>query len=215
MADQGFFSADLVSALEQARTLGFLGPGLVDVHIRHSLAFGALLSELGASESHSPVLDMGSGGGVPGLVLAALWPDARLVLLDSNHRRSQFLEEVIDGWGWHARVAVVEDRAESAAGTTRFRSQMGVVVARGFGPPGVTAECAAPLLRSGGYLVVSEPPATLSGRNRWPRAGLEQLGLVPVRREVEPFAFQVMRQERECPAAFPRRVGMAVKRPLF
>src|SRR4051794_36896370 len=87
-------TSDLVAVLEESRRLGFLGPGPVDVHIAHALAFTA-----GRPEATRAV-DLGSGGGVPGLVLAQLaWPQCRWVLVDSMVRRCAFLREAVEDLG--------------------------------------------------------------------------------------------------------------------
>jgi 16S rRNA (guanine527-N7)-methyltransferase len=197
--------AGLLRHLERARDLGFLGPGPVEAHVEHAGAFLAALTEV-----EGLVVDLGSGGGVPGLVIAADRPDLRLVLVDARSVRCRFLEGAIADLGLAAEVE--EGRAEEIGRSAR-RGTAAAVVARGFGPPAVTAECAAPLLLPGGRLVVSEPPGPASP-DRWPAAGLEQLGLVPEGRVGSP-AVQVLRQLTACPDAFPRRTGVPGKRPLF
>ena len=197
--------ADLLAQLRRARGLGFLGPGPVEAHVDHAAAFVAALTDVDGL-----VVDLGSGGGVPGLVLAVARPDLRLVLLDSRAVRCRFLEHAVEALGLGAEVE--EGRAEEIGRTSR-RGTAAAVVARGFGPPPVTAECGAPLLALGGILVVSEPPAPVPA-DRWPPAGLAQLGLVAERRVGDP-AVQVLRQAEPCPADFPRRTGVPAKHPLF
>lgn len=204
----------LTSVLERSRSLGYLGPGSLRVHIEHAEGFAA-----GLDAAPDRFLDLGSGGGVPGLVLAALWPDSSAVLLDSSERRCAFLVEVVDDLGWAGRVEVVRARAEEAGRREALRAACALVVSRGFGPPPVTAECAAPFLRVGGRLVVSEPPADADGgpgpTDRWPPEGLRVLGLVPDREWTEPFHYRSFRLESPCPDVYPRRVGVPAKRPLF
>jgi 16S rRNA (guanine527-N7)-methyltransferase len=90
------------------------------------------------------------------------------------------------------------------------------VTARSFGRPAVVAECAAPLLKPGGWLVVSEPPAADRPETpRWPAVALGQFGLVPEEQAREGFEYQVLRQHEACPDRFPRRTGVPAKRPLF
>lgn len=196
--------------LERSREVGFLGPGPVDAHVEHALGFAEVVGEPPAS-----VVDLGSGGGVPGLVLAAVWPDTRFVLLDSMERRTAFLGEAVQGLGWDGRVEVVRTRAEVAGRDDTFRGWHDVVVSRSFGPPAVTAECAAPLLRVGGRLVVSEPPEQAG--ERWPADGLATLGLgTPQRLTAENGAgYVVLVQEAPCSVKFPRREGVPTKRPLW
>src|SRR5690606_17211507 len=127
------------------------------------------------------VLDLGSGGGVPGLVLAVRRPDLDVVLLDAMSRRCTFLEAAAAELGLAGRVRVVCERAEVAARDPELRGTFDVVVARSFAAPPVTAECAAGFLRVGGRLLVSEPPDH-TGEERWPAAPLDELGLTVGRR---------------------------------
>ena len=158
------------------------------------------------------VVDLGSGGGLPGLVLAEEAPALRLVLLDSAARRCRFLREAVGVLGLEERVEVVEERAETAARHPAFRDVSDAVVARSFGPPAVTAECAVGFLRLGGSLVVSEPP---EASVRWPTEALEDLGLAPAVRCGEgEFSF-VRLEKARTDDRWPRRVGIPAKRPRF
>ncbi len=121
-------------------------------------------------------LDLGSGAGLPGLVLALRWPEARGLLLDAGSRRGEHLQEACRELGLTDRVAVVVARAEEAGRDARWRGSVELVVARGFGSPAATAECAVGFLRPGGRLAVSEPPG--GDPSRWDPAGLARLGLV-------------------------------------
>jgi 16S rRNA (guanine527-N7)-methyltransferase len=200
----------LERVLEEARELGFLGPGPVAGHIEHAAGF---VQAVGAVHPFR-VVDLGSGGGVPGLVVAGAWPDATLWLLDSNERRALFLARAVTALGLDGRVRIGHARAEEAGRDAAWRGLADLVLARSFGPPAVTAECAAPLLQVDGRLVVSEPPGEPAGR--WPESPLSLLGLRPVGRFEQAFSrFQVLRQERLCPEEYPRRVGVPAKRPLF
>ena len=196
----------LDAVLTRSRELGFLGPGPIHEQRRHAAAFLAMLP---AAPEHA--VDLGSGGGLPGLVLAAALPDTRWTLLDAMTKRTAFLQEAVDELGWTDRVEVVTGRAEELAQARR--GTVDVVVARGFGPPAVTAECAAPLLRAGGSLVVSEPPGTTGAR--WPAEPLSELGLVLELADPGPPAFVRLRAAVPCPERFPRRTGVPAKRPLF
>lgn len=196
--------------LSDARALGFLGPGPVDRHIVHAQEFARAVPV--GPPGH--VVDLGSGGGVPGLVLAHMWTDAELCLVEAGERRASFLEEAVARLGLRSRVRVIASRAEEVGRDPAFRALADAVVARSFGPPGVTAECAGPLLRVGGHLIVSEPPEVTI--ERWPEDSLAALGLVPLGRSTgEGGTVQVLRQVAPCPERFPRRVGVPAKRPLF
>jgi 16S rRNA (guanine527-N7)-methyltransferase len=221
----------LIDALARSRAWGFLGDGPIEDHIAHAQGFAdAAASVRGqgttgedgvpdTSADPRPWMDLGSGGGIPGLVLAHLWPDRDGVLLDSNQRRTRFLSQVIDDQGWAPRVRVVVARAETAGRSDSLRGTFSLVVARSFGAPPVTAECASPFLRRGGILIVSEPPAPLSEEpgddDRWPREGLDPVGLEPLALWRDVFGYRILRQRALCPDRYPRRIGIPGKRPLY
>jgi 16S rRNA (guanine527-N7)-methyltransferase len=153
---------DLLDAvLVRSQEWGFLGPGPVGPQRTHAAAF---LTAIDADDV-TAALDLGSGGGLPGLVLAGLLPATSWVLLDSMHRRTAFLQEAVQELGWADRVRVVTARAEDA-GRSDLRGAADLVVSRSFGRPASTAECGAAFLRVGGQLVVSEPPEP--SVDRWP-----------------------------------------------
>lgn len=151
------------------------------------------------------VVDLGSGGGLPGLPLIAARPDLTWILVDANLRRTTWLRTAVEG-----AAEVRTERAE-LTGRGHLRGAVDVVLARSFAAPAVTAECAAPLLRVGGVMWVAEPPSP--SPSRWPAEGLATLGLERQPRTVE--SWQSFVQVTECPSTYPRRVGIPTKRPLF
>lgn len=193
---------DVLGVLEEARALGFLGPGPVTFHVEHARAYLAPLEGVTGN-----ALDLGAGGGVPGLLLARARPDLAWTFLDGMQKRTAFLDRAVDRLGL-SNVTIRTARAEDVPD---LRGAFDAVVARSFAAPPVTAECAAPLLRVGGRLVVSEPPE--GGPNRW--TGADQLGLGPPDVVAGPPALVVLVQERPCPARYPRRTGVPAKRPLW
>ena len=162
--------SDLELALSRSQALGFLGPGPVGAQIDHALRF----VEVCPGPPPARALDLGAGGGLPGLVLALAWPDTHWVYLDANERRTAFLGEASVQLGLVDRVEVRRGRAEDLGRDPTLRATFDLVTARSFGPPAVTAECASPLLVAGGTLLVSEPP---EDADRWDESGLSQLGL--------------------------------------
>lgn len=204
----------LAALLEVAKERGLLGPGPVDAHLAHAAGFLSAIGGRADGGGANRILDMGSGAGLPGLVLAQHWPDATTVLLDSSQRRTQFLREAVEGLGL-PNVVVLEDRAERIGRLPRWRAWADVVVARSFGAPGVTAECGAPLLGLGGRLVVSEPPEADEAL-RWPSGQLRSLGLQwEALVSAGSAHVAVLRQVELCPERYPRRTGVPAKRPLF
>lgn len=202
--------ARLTEVVARSRELGYLGPGPVEPQIEHALAFTAAVDEAPAT-----ALDLGAGGGLPGLVLACLaWPSTRWVLLDAQRKRTTFLREAVAELGLADRVTVVTERAEVVGRQVEHRGAYDLVTARSFGPPAVTAECAAPLLCVGGHLVVSEPPT--GSRGRWPTEALAQLGFGPAAPLIQVGAHLVVcRLDQPVPDRYPRRVGQPAKRPIF
>jgi 16S rRNA (guanine527-N7)-methyltransferase len=204
----GASPADLEAVLADARALGLLGPGAVAPQLDHARAFVRALGDV------ARVLDLGSGGGLPGFVILAERPDIDGVLLDATERRCDFLREASDRLGFGARAEVVCARAEDAARESRWREHFDVVTARSFGPPAVTAECAVGFLRPGGTVLVSEPPAP--DPSRWPADGLARLGLLaePVP-DAAPVHLIRLRLVGSVEPRWPRRVGIPRKRPLW
>jgi hypothetical protein len=198
--------APLNEVLEEARRWGFLGPGPIDEHVKHSLSLALLCPPLSGRN-----LDLGSGGGVPGLVLAAGAPQSRWILVDAQRRRTAFLVDAVIRLGFEERIEVRCQRAEEV-GRGLVRATIDVVVARSFGTPANTAECAAPLLRLGGSLVVAEPPGA---PDRWSSSGLGQLGLEEAAVLSTPIAARRFVLRTACPERYPRRNGLPRKRPLF
>jgi 16S rRNA (guanine527-N7)-methyltransferase len=192
----------------RAQRLGFLGPGDIERHVQQARAFRA------AVPAPADVLDLGSGGGVPGLALAWWWPSSRWVLLDAGDRRAVFLTDAVKELGLADRVSVVHAAAEDAARDPRHRAQFDLVVARSFGPPAVVAECGAPFLREGGRLVVSEPPESDIGR--WPAHELARLGLeLEAMPRFDEGSVVVLRQRRLAPTDVPRRARVPARRPRW
>lgn len=192
----------VVDVIAESARLGFLGPGSIEPGLAHAAGFLPSLRPAGR------LLDLGSGGGLPGLVLAALLPTTEVVLLDASLTRTDFLRRAVGRLAWTERVRVVTGRAELVVRQAGWRGSLDAVVSRSFGPPGWTAECAAGFLRAGGQLVVSEPPERRNAR--WPGAGLARVGLV--RDQAVDDAYASFTLEMVTPHAFPRRTPVP---PLF
>lgn len=205
--------AALREVLHRSREFGFLGPGEVDGHIEHARPFVELLASGGR------VLDLGAGGGVPGLVVAAAASRLsvqrllQLTLLDANARRIAFLRDSVRRLAAPVDVSVIEGRAEVLAHRDDLRGAFDTVIARSFAAPAVTAECATAFLAVGGRLLVSEPVDDLG---RWPAAPLHELGLEPVERlTFEQSTVQTLVRIDADLTDVPRAVGVPTRRPRF
>jgi 16S rRNA (guanine527-N7)-methyltransferase len=150
------------------------------------------------SEFAGPIVDVGSGGGVPGIPLAVSLPDREVTLLEAIGRKCDFLRE----WA-PANVRVVQGRAEEQETDT-----YGVAVAKALAKPPVAAEWCLPLVRTGGAVVLWVGPS--ADAERVARVAEQVGGEVAEARD----GLMVLRKVRATPAGFPRRAGVASKRPL-
>ena len=145
-----------------------------------------------------PLVDVGSGGGAPGIPLAHAMPEREVTLLEAERRKCAFLEE----WA-PPNASVVWGRAEEQP-----LEQFGVAVAKALAQPPTAAEWCLPLVRVGGAVVLWVGPS----------ADADQVSRVADRLAAElaesPPGFGVLRKTGPTPPGFPRRVGVAKKRPL-
>ncbi len=198
--------------LEDARRLGFLGPESVERHIAHAEAWAEAIE---ADQAPSSFLDLGSGGGIPGLVLALRWPESVVVLLDSQLRRTAWLRTAVGRLGIAGRVSVAEGRAETLGHELLLREQFPLVVARSFGAPPMTAELGSAFVVPGGVLSVSEPPGT-GAHQRWPEDRLSLLGLRKPRQVVHGgSSFVILRKDSALRDGFPRGQNRLLRDPVW
>ena len=173
------------------------------VHLDDALATVALIED-------GPVVDVGSGGGSPGIPIAAARTDLRVDLLDGQRRRCTFLERAAAPF---PNVRVVCARAEDH-GRGEGRDAYGTAVAQALAPPPVALEWCLPLVRSGGRVIL------LAGETEFDRAAAAASAVGGGRPEVvalpgsERRSLLVVPKVAPTPERFPRRSGMARKRPL-
>ena len=150
-------------------------------------------------ELDGPIVDVGSGGGVPGIPLAHALPEREVTLLEANGKKCEFLRR----WA-PENAAVVQGRAE-----VQETEAFGVAVAKALAPPPVAAEWCLPLVRVGGAAVLWVGPTADAAHvaRVADRLGgaLDKDG---------PPGLLVLRKVRPTPKGFPRRTGVARKRPL-
>ena len=162
----------LTQAFSKVQERGWIGGRDIDQHIDHALGFAAVVASV-----PTVAVDLGSGGGLPGLVLAAVWPRSRWTLVESSLSRAAHLELHCAHLGWSDRVVVCHSAAQSLGEDEQFRGRADLVTARSFGPPSLVTEVAAPLLRLGGELIVS----AASHAAPWPTELLAAHGMSPDR----------------------------------
>jgi hypothetical protein len=195
--------------LDAAVDEGFLTAGAATEGFRHSSGF---LVGIPLPAAGQVAVDLGSGGGLPGLVLATL-TNCNWFLVERSERRCRFLEWAARSLEVFDRVSVVHSDA-TEVGRRELRGSVTLVTARGFGPPGATVECGAPLLVEGGHLVVSEPPG--GGPSRWPVGPLGELGLSDAGAwESEGAGFRAFRAVGACGDRYPRAWTAIERSPVF
>jgi 16S rRNA (guanine527-N7)-methyltransferase len=183
---------ETIETLRDAQRFGFLGSRPVEQAAQHSLGFVHALDDLPLG---ARVIDIGSGGGLPGLVLADGLPGRPIVLVDRRQKRTDFLARAVSRLGLtdvRVRCADVAELAQEVADGSI--PPFAAVTARGFGPPDSTLRLARRLIAVDGVIVISEPPS----EERWDPALLAELSLVseligPVRR----FRSDVSRETSE------------------
>jgi 16S rRNA (guanine527-N7)-methyltransferase len=145
-----------------------------------------------------PIVDVGSGGGAPGIPLALALPDREVTLLEATGRKCEFLRRVAP-----ANATVVHGRAEE-----QEPDRFGVAVAKALAPPPTAAEWCLPLVAPGGAAIIWVGPTAEPGRVA---RVAERLAAQLVE---SPPGFLVLEKRGPTPPGFPRRPGMARKRPL-
>jgi 16S rRNA (guanine527-N7)-methyltransferase len=171
----------------------------------------------------SRIADIGAGAGFPGLVLAIALPSARVDLIEAAGRKAAVIDRLIQAAkvsNARSVVARAEDWARLPPGLGGGQAAYDAVTARAVAALPVLVEYAAPLLRPRGVLVAWKG-AVDADEQQLGRAAASEVGmeLEEVRRVV-PFAgardrhLHVYRKVAPTPERFPRRAGMAVKRPL-
>ena len=185
---------------------------VVDDHLADAL----VALEVVQLRAASAIVDVGSGAGVPGLALAISLSEAEVFLVESVGRKCEFLARAVAVCGV-TNAHIVNERVEAWDwGLGRFD----VVTARAVAAPAVVAEYAAPLLRIGGALVLwrgqRDPAAEAAAERAAAQLGLDRSE--PVAVAPYPGAkhrnLQLMFKVRQTPSGFPRRPGIAAKRPL-
>ena len=179
-------------------------PGLTGIsdleEARRVLLEDALRAAPLVAESAGPVVDVGSGGGSPGIPLAVAHPGRHFTLLEAERRKCEFLRDATSPL---QNVEVVWGRAEEQP-----TDQFGVALAKALAKPPVAAELCLPLVRPGGAAIL------WVGETVEPERVSRVAEHLASRIEDGPEGLLVLRKLGPTPPGFPRRPGMATKRPL-
>jgi len=179
-------------------------PGLTAINdpalARASLLDDALKATELVASTVGPIVDVGSGGGTPGIPLAAVLPDRPVTLLEAERRKCSFLETWLPDL---PNLSVVWGRAEE-----QETEQFGVAVAKALAHPPTAAEWCLPLVREGGLVILWV--GETAEEDRVARVAEQLAGMI----EASPTGLMAIRKVGPTPDRFPRRTGVARKRPL-
>ncbi len=174
---------ELLAALTAIAERGAIGERSLPVAVAHADRFARAVPG-----TATRLADLGSGGGLPGLVVAVRCPWLMVTLVERRTRRADLLRRAVRSLRLDERVVVVGDDVRVVAETAPH--SFDVVTARSFAAPPITVRWAGELLVGGGLLIVSEPPDDVG--NRWPAELVAAAGLVDLGRE------QGIRRFRRC-----------------
>ncbi|MDR2176318.1 MAG: 16S rRNA (guanine(527)-N(7))-methyltransferase RsmG [Synergistaceae bacterium] len=222
--------AEILASYPAARLTGTAdAEEIYGLHIRDCLHSVPLLPRgdgRGAGQgSELKVVDVGSGGGLPGMVWAVCRPDLRVTLLDSVGKKCRAMEEAAAELGL-ANVSVIRSRCEEYAADRDARESCAFAAARAVAHAGVLAEYLSPLVSPGGRLAAFKGPRgeeeLREVGNRWAALGLSRPRLIPydprVRRpgpSPRSYFFAVWEKDEPCPPTSPRRPGLARTKPWW
>jgi 16S rRNA (guanine527-N7)-methyltransferase len=185
------------------------------LHLLDALAALPFMEALAPSRA----VDVGSGGGVPGIPLALARPDVRWILADSVAKKADVLRGFAETLGLR-NVTVVAERAEALGQSATHRERHDLVTARACAALPVLAELTLPLLRRGGQLLAWQGPLTAEDEEvRRGRAAVGRLGggpprIVPSLPGLGGHTFVLVEKVSATPARYPRRPGEPSRRPL-
>jgi 16S rRNA (guanine527-N7)-methyltransferase len=186
--------------------------------IRHFLDSLSLAQVWTGSEPPASLADIGTGAGFPGLPLNILWPDLRLLLVESIGKKTAFLQHVVDLLHL-ANVEISTARAEDVGRDVRYREQFAAVTGRAVAALNVLSEYCLPLCSVGGTFVA---PKSVAGSAEVDAAqdavrtfgGLLERTIAVHLPDMEPRTLIVIRKTAPTPKRYPRRAGVVQKRPL-
>src|SRR5215203_3954108 len=165
--------------------------------------------------------DVGSGGGLPGIPISIVRPDLRTTLIESTRKKADFLRHAAEQLAL-ANLEVVNARVEDIGRTQEQRSVYGIVTTRAVARLSVVAEYCVPLLEVGSQAIAMkarlvgeeyEEARRATGALGATIAGVEPVAVLPEVGEKE-RNLVILKKGRETPARYPRKAGMAAKRPL-
>ena len=197
--------AELLASCKRARLTGTRGADeIFALQIEDCMPSLEFLPEKGR------VIDVGSGGGLPGIVWAVYRPDLSVILLDSVRKKCEAVKEIVDALEIH-NVEIVCERSEDYARTHREIFDM--AGARALSSAGVTAELLSPLVKIGGIILTFKGEKLndeiSAVKEKWNLLGLSEPSAKFYGGSDSSRCVVTWQKVKRCPAMFPRRTGLA------
>jgi 16S rRNA (guanine527-N7)-methyltransferase len=211
----GRFLDLLLEANKSFNLTGITDPGEAwTKHILDSLTLVPVLSSITPASGALRVIDVGSGGGVPGLPLATVLPDVKFTLLEATGKKADFLRAAAKELGLK-NVEVVQDRAERIGQDHRvYREKYDAAFARALGHLAVVAELCGPLVRQGGLVLAVKGAKA----ERELHEAAKALGLIGLKHtetiQTATGRIVVLEKTIRTPRDYPRRDGEPARVPL-
>lgn len=210
--------AEMLASYTEANVIGSREvPSIILHHLLDSLS---CLGSGGVGLQGS-LIDVGAGGGLPGIPLAIARPELDVTLLEATGKKATFLRFAKDGLGL-TRLSVFNKRAEDAGKEKGLRDQYDLAVTRALASLPVVLEYSAPFVKSEGKILAMkgrlEKDELAAGKRAAARLGaeLQEVAKIDLRPELEQKQRHIVlfRKMRPTPTGYPRRVGLAKKRPI-
>ena len=197
--------AELLASCTRARLTGTRGADeIFNLQVMDCVPSVEFLPEKGV------VADVGSGGGLPGIVYAVLRPDLKITLIDSINKKCEAVREIIENLGIK-NVNVICSRSEDFAETNREKFDF--ASARALASAGITAELLSPLVKIGGRILTFKGEKVHDEisevNNKWRKLGLKKPDLRFYGGEDSFKCMVIWEKISACPKEFPRRAGLA------
>lgn len=189
-------------------------------HIEDALLNAAMMERINGERIGSArIADVGSGGGLPGIVWAILWPESRVTLVEATTKKAEFLKRVGETLGL-SNLTVLGERAEVIGHGRDLREKFDWVTARALAEISVGSEWTVPLCKIGGRIIFIKG-AVVAEEVKAARRALRVLG-VPNDARVEPYTrsdgktsnLVILKKTERTPSPYPRRVGVSSQNPL-
>lgn len=187
--------------------------------ILESLRLCNKIRELVTTEDSGRIMDLGSGGGIPGIVLAIAFPQHEFTLLDATGKKVRFLQDCIDDLALN-NTRALHGRAEELAHQIEWRAAFDIVTARAVTSLSALLELGLPFVRINGWLLLPkgsdiDDELKLGGKAARILGGtITEASFLPLVGSLVDTRLVLVRKDSPTPNGFPRRVGLPAKAPL-